>query len=140
MIVNFVHDLKDLIIKILFVLRGIVWSFQDYISTLRARKSSSIVIFPQLGLGDQIILMGAFLDLSKTKNVTVLVNESGFRFLSVVLATTRIELQLIPKRWLTAPDWSRARVYARQIAKGKNAKLFFLGSDLVGWMCHSDQT
>ena len=82
-----------------------------------------------------MILIGAFLDLSKTKNVTVLVNEPGFRFLSVVLAGTKIELQLIPKRWLTAPDWSRARFYAHQIAKSKNAKLFFLGSDLIGWMC-----
>jgi hypothetical protein len=135
LIARSLHDLKNLIMKFRFLLRGIVWSFQDYFYTLSARRASSIVIFPQLGLGDQMILMGAFLDLSKTKKVTVLVNESGFRFLSVVLAGTRIELQLIPKRWLTAPDWSRARHYAHQIAKSKNAKLFFLGSDLVGWMC-----
>lgn len=110
-------------------------STRDYYAALNAKNADSVTIFPQLGLGDQIIILGAILELAKKKKVTVLTTEAGFKFLSVVLRRSDVQLEVIPKIWLSAPLWHHSRRYARRIALQENSKLIFLGQDLIGWMC-----
>jgi hypothetical protein len=115
-------------------IRGFVWTILDFCSAKQAITSPSIVVFPQIGLGDQILLLGGFLHLSYSKRIHVLITPNFLPFTKILPANSNLTFEVIPEKYLRAPGWNSRRQFVRTIAKQRSSRYIFIGSEIVGWM------